>query len=270
MADRYVAEIQLSDIERVQLYINARKKTLATIKSETGADYALNGGLYDMNTFIPCVATKADGIVYGTAPWREQGYAWDRTGIPAFQWIPAEMENYLAGNCLIENGKAVTRINYDVAQGGRRGRSAMGRKGQSLVLYCSRDGSASAKTPEGLRDELAGLGLSDAIMLDSGGSSQCDFKGNKITSTRKVQNLILVYLKKTACPYPEPAYTVRKGTRGDGARWVQWQLNRHGASLVVDGIFGGMSHAALVAFQRDAGLVADGLCGPLTRAALKK
>ena len=33
-------------------------------------------------------------------------------------------------------------------------------------------------------------------MLDGGGSSQCDFNGQKVTSTRIVQNYILVFLKK--------------------------------------------------------------------------
>ena len=43
---KYVASIPLGDIERIQIYINRSVKTLAEIKAETGADYLINGGLY--------------------------------------------------------------------------------------------------------------------------------------------------------------------------------------------------------------------------------
>lgn len=72
-------------------------------------------------------------------------------------------------------------------------------------------------------------------------------------------------------PYPEPTNQyVQIGTSGNGAKWVQWELNRHGYNLVVDGIIGPQSGAAIRAFQSKKGLVADGIVGPATRAALKK
>jgi len=51
---------------------------------------------------------------------------------------------------------------------------------------------------------------------------------------------------------------------------ADWQdaLNGWGAFLVVDGIWGRLSKAALVEFQRDHDLVADGIRGPLTEAQL--
>lgn len=71
-------------------------------------------------------------------------------------------------------------------------------------------------------------------------------------------------------PYPEPTGVVRQGARGSHVKWMQAQLNAHGAALTVDGIAGPKTIAALMAFQSGAGLDADGVCGPLTRAALKK
>jgi len=53
-------------------------------------------------------------------------------------------------------------------------------------------GSKQAATPEALRDELAALGCESAIMLDGGGSSQCDMDGQTIKSTRKVHHYIVV------------------------------------------------------------------------------
>jgi peptidoglycan hydrolase-like protein with peptidoglycan-binding domain len=45
---------------------------------------------------------------------------------------------------------------------------------------------------------------------------------------------------------------------------LQTALNRHGAKLVVDGIFGRLTEAAVKAFQKSRGLVVDGIVGPLT------
>ena len=71
------------------------------------------------------------------------------------------------------------------------------------------------------------------------------------------------------CPYAEPTAYVRYGSVGEGAKWVQWQLNRHGASLEVDGEFGTLSRQALMVFQTVKGLEVDGICGPESRRALK-
>lgn len=49
---------------------------------------------------------------------------------------------------------------------------------------------------------------------------------------------------------------------------VQEALNRHGANLVVDGITGPATRAAVRAFQRDAGLPITGAAGPKTLEAL--
>lgn len=145
----------------------------------------------------------------------------------------------------------------------------MGIKGGSLALYCSQDGSGDVRTPEALRNDLAREGWESAIMLDGGGSSQCDFQGGRIASSRRVQHYILVYLKRDGCPYPEPTALVRQGSSGSGARWVQWQLQRHGGDLEVDGFFGAESNRTLRAFQQVFGLSVDGICGPATRAKLK-
>lgn len=71
-------------------------------------------------------------------------------------------------------------------------------------------------------------------------------------------------------PYNEPTKNVKLNTRGNDARWCQYALNKKGAHLIVDGIFGVKSVDALKQFQFSHGLVADGICGEKTRAALKK
>ena len=75
----------------------------------------------------------------------------------------------------------------------------------------------------------------------------------------------------TKCPYSEPKKDIAFGARGNNVRWVQWHLNKAaGEKLAVDGIFGALTNAAVLRFQRTKKLVQDGIVGHKTRAALKK
>ena len=74
---------------------------------------------------------------------------------------------------------------------------------------------------------------------------------------------------KTGNPYREPIINVKFNSRGNNVRWLQFELNRYGYRLVVDGIAGEKTITALKDFQSSHGLVADGICGPLTREKLK-
>lgn len=72
-----------------------------------------------------------------------------------------------------------------------------------------------------------------------------------------------------ACPYPQPKTTVKKGSKGNGVRWVQWWLRLWGYSVTVDGICGNKTAVAIADFQKRIGLTVDGLAGAKTRNALK-
>ncbi len=61
---------------------------------------------------------------------------------------------------------------------------------------------------------------------------------------------------------------LRQGTRGDAVRTLQQQLNAAGASLTVDGSFGGATASAVRALQSAAGIGVDGVVGPKTWNAL--
>ena len=74
---------------------------------------------------------------------------------------------------------------------------------------------------------------------------------------------------KTGNPYREPLINVKFNSRGNNVRWLQFELNRYGYRLVVDGIAGEKTITALKDFQSSHDLVADGICGPLTREKLK-
>ena len=74
------------------------------------------------------------------------------------------------------------------------------------------------------------------------------------------------------CPYVEPSKKLRKGSTGEGVKWVQWLLDNCGYSVGscgIDGDLGKATHAAVIRFQTDHQLEVDGIVGSLTRAALK-
>ena len=189
---KYIERISLADIDRVELYINKSRKTLSAIVKETGADYAMNGGFFSGSKSLCNV--KSGGAVVNDPQWNEWGFAWDSGADMSIGLIPCKKKNYLGCVCLIRPG-FLPKPAYNTDVGGRRGRTAMGLAGDKLVLYCSNDG-ADAGTPEALQAELSALGCDSALMLDGGGSSQCDFAGKIIKSSRVVANLLLVYLKK--------------------------------------------------------------------------
>lgn len=59
------------------------------------------------------------------------------------------------------------------------------------------------------------------------------------------------------------------GSKGDCVRKVQRRLKRrHGAQLVVDGMFGPVTEREVKTFQRREGLQADGIVGDATYRAL--
>ena len=198
---KLITYIPLSSVERIELRVTNCRKTLSQVKEETGAHYVLNGGMWNPDGSA-CPLLKVGGVMRSGTPWRAVGYAWDKGPDIHMTSGYEGAANFIAVTALISSGKPVDKPSYGSAQGGKRGRSAIGLRGDSLALYCSSDGTDAA-TPEALRDELAGLGWSSAVMLDGGGSSQCDFGGERITASRKVHNWICVYLKQAGQAPPE-------------------------------------------------------------------
>lgn len=185
---KYIAAIPLSSIRGMELYLNAGRKPLTRIKEETGADYILNGGFFNPD-WTACPLLKAEGRMLSAAPWREWGFGWDRPEDISLRTDYEGTGNFISCVCLLRGGAPVSLDGLDSALNGARQRSAMGIAGNKLLLYCTNEGT----TPKQLQRELAQLGCTDAIMLDGGGSSQCDFAGKKLTSSRVVHNLLLVY-----------------------------------------------------------------------------
>ena len=121
---------------------------------------------------------------------------------------------------------------------------------------------------EGAKKLLA-LGLREAIKLDGGGSTILRAGGKTPVCTAGNRRICTV-LTFGGNPYTAPTKALVKGNRGEGVRWLQWELNDRGFPCSVDGSFGLGTKKALMAYQVSAGLVPDGSCGPATRKELLK
>ena len=201
---RLAEVIPLAEVERIAT-VQAKGRSMAQVKAQEGCAYILNSYFYDLSTGRPVGHVKARGEVLSQAAWNCYGLSWDTGADVRMEVIPDRGgENWLSGVELLAPGRGPgAELDYPAAYGGRRGRSAVLLAGERLVLYCSKDGTSQAKTPEELRDELAELGREyaageslRALGLDSGGSSQCMFPGGEIHSSRRAAGYLCVWVKK--------------------------------------------------------------------------
>lgn len=65
-------------------------------------------------------------------------------------------------------------------------------------------------------------------------------------------------------PYRRTMSLMKVGSRGESVKWLQWELNNHGANLKVDGIFGQQTKLSVLLYQKDHGLMQDGIVGKKT------
>ena len=187
---KYIASIPLADIARIAI-VTGNGRSMAQVKGD--ADYICNAGFYDMTTGRPVGHLKADGAVLAKEAWGCWGFAWDRADIKMSALPDAKRTNYISGVEMLSPMIGIhDAMHYRAEVGGPRPRTAMALTGDKLLLYCA----DSPTTPEALRDTLYKLGAETALMLDGGGSSQCDFQGKKISSSRRVHNYLAVWLRK--------------------------------------------------------------------------
>lgn len=271
-----LVDIAPGGIRKIQLYTTSKwgKKTASQVRKATGADVVINGTLYNPSTWKPLCDVKQSGKVLSDDAYSYRGLAWndgDDHFTTALSGAMGQWDNFISCVMLVNDGKALPiSCTPDVKRSA--GRTAIiGFDDGTVRIWCVKEGVRN-QTPTQLQNSILAMGkVKWALMLDGGGSSQLSQEGSEyIYSTRRVHNYLCFWRKqKDGCPHPEPTALVRKGSSGSGSRWVQWQLQRHGGDLAVDGAFGAESDRTLRAFQRAYGLEVDGICGPVTRAKLK-
>ena len=251
---------------KIELYPNPLGKTMAQVKRETGCTHILNAASFD-DLSTPNCQLKINGKVYVDDGYKYWAYAWDTAEDISLAVVPCNKANYVALICMLRDGQDEPMI-IKPAYAGCRQRSAIGRKADgSFVLYCT----LSGRYPEQVRDEMRAAGCVDALLLDSGLSSQCDFDGWVLNGGRIVQSFICIWADT------EGEDTVlKKGNKGTEVKALQKQLIKLGFDLGktgpdkdgCDGDFGSKTDAAVKSFQRDMGLTSNGIVDTSTQSAL--
>ena len=275
-------KIPKEKIARMEIVKTNCKMTLSQVVAKYKCHYVINGGLYDMKTGIVSeIPLRINGKTIATSSDTYWMMAWN-VGPDICMIHSTEMYKwkYAVACSTMLKGGSNTIFKYTAEQGGIRGRTGFG-DDDTYVHLCVTTDTNGPISPTGLRTIMKSNGCKNGIMMDAGGSSQLYALGKYYQAEkRKVSYWICIWLndstidskapQSNVCPYKEPTTLVKSGTRGEPAKWVQWQLNRvMNSGLVVDGIFGNASVAALKNFQRSKGLTVDGLCGQATRNALK-
>ena len=92
---------------------------------------------------------------------------------------------------------------------------------------------------------------------------------NGLVRRRNEEQVLYKSTKNTSVnTYTEPTRAIKEGCKGDDVKWVQWQLNKHGYNLSVDGDCGPKTVEAITAFQKRVGIMVE--CGENTIKDLKK
>jgi hypothetical protein len=116
-------------------------------------------------------------------------------------------------------------------------------------------------------EDHCGVYISPGLMIDSpytGAVVRYDrFSTTATTGTLQYVGAVRV-AALVATPTEPVLMLTNPYTRGLVVADLQTALNKHGGKVVVDGIFGPLTEAAVKIFQKVRGLVPDGIVGPVT------
>ena len=93
-------------------------------------------------------------------------------------------------------------------------------------------------------------------------------------SQRHIESSEATYIRNPKeNPYKEPTATLGINSKGEGVKWIQWELTEAGFDFSkhggIDGIFGSHTEGCVKQFQHNKNLERDGIVGRYTRNALK-
>lgn len=273
-------KVSKAKITKMAIVVTDCKQTLKQVVANQKCQYAINGGLYDMDTGeLNPIPLRVNGRTLATS---KDGYwmlAWN-IGSDIKMIHSSQMNQYkyaFACSCCLKDGANTTFI-YTSGQDGCRGRTGFG-DDETNVHLCVTTDSNGAMWPKQLRDTMKVHGCKNGIMCDSGGSSQMYANGTYLYTGRPVKYWICIWTNEAPAqttttttedvPYDSPTRTLYYGCKGEDVQWLQWKLNKRGYNCgMVDGAFGSKTKLAVLLFQKDNGLVKDGIVGQATRTKL--
>ena len=218
----------IPELKKISVFHDGGKwpyKTIAEVKALTGADVVINGGLYNLTTRELCQTQRIDGVTLAYEPEPYVGYAWNGAGPEVYHTkYFASFDNFISCIDLLAEGS----VHYPAELAGVRGRVAFGLKADgAVVIYCSKDSTADACTPEHLRAKMYAAGCVSALMLDGGGTAQCIAPQGTIASIRTPPTYICFWAKTYrvqvgAYWYKSGAEVMRRELAGKGydGAWI--------------------------------------------------
>lgn len=116
------------------------------------------------------------------------------------------------------------------------------------------------------------IGCKGIIVYPNSGFIHIDTRTNKYFAIDKGKiSVVDTFMESTKInPYEVPTRLLKRGRTGSDVKWLQFELREAGYNIKVDGIFGGITEAAVKAFQGKYKLVRDGLAGDITVTYLKR
>lgn len=207
MAIHLTAKIQFNRVVKIGIWDNhVNKQGINTVyntlkKKYPGKEiYISNGGFFGMDTKrLPCWGLKANGkVVAGN--WNTDGtgyFSMKGKSITFHKKTEAFPADYTDGVSvyppIIENSKKSATYHNGPDGYSNRGRTMIGYNDQYVVLSCISDTSGTSDFT--LAEELNYMksqGCKFAGNLDGGGSTQCNFNGHRISSSRIVSNFVYI------------------------------------------------------------------------------
>lgn len=172
-------------VMRAAVFDNRRLRLTPTqVKARTGCTHVINGWVFN-DAFGLCNWTIVEGKVLSRDNYQDYGFVCGGTGAPVMS-TDRNQAYFLSGVPLLKDGEKLERkLTPDVARIAERtavGWMADGR----VLLWCDR----VALSRELLQDKLLALGCVDGLMLDGGSSTQGDFPGERLKSSRKVATML--------------------------------------------------------------------------------
>lgn len=261
-------KLPLSRVVKIGIWNNQNKKIkINAVYSDLMARYpnkeiyVANAGFFSMsNPWFPVFFLRVDGkdlagdyTQGGAIGFKNNLIKYFKKGEYPNTTYPDVVSGYPA---LLENGVKASSFSYCI-DNSDRGRTLLGFNDSSIVLSCIPDvaGTADFTLDESIT-YLKSQGCTYAINLDGGGSSQCIFNGETITSARLVNNFIYII--------------ANPDTLNNKKQFQTWLNITYKAGLVIDGSLGPATRKAMIkAMQTEIGVTADGSWGPKSKKAYK-
>lgn len=255
-------------------FVEGNGLTASNVKEKVGCNDILNAAFYgtykDSNgkTYLkPSFHLKNEGKVLADPGWKYTGILWDivTDSTPlAFHMgaVPdSSADNYISGYILLGPNNTINDpLDKNIpSRLTKRGRTLIGMKANGdIVIHICGDGTSDAKTAAQCRQYMYDLGCTICVMLDGGGSSQCDLTNTTkngivtsgqnlvIKSTRAVYNYLCIWYAPDPEPVPETVtyYRVQVGafTNVNNAKRLQAELKNKGyascyiQSVIINGV----------------------------------